>query len=191
MGTSEQVMTTARVILRSPTAADCEGFLTAVRASVSLHHPWVAPPSAPEAFVAYLQRLAREDSDGKLICLRHSGELVGVINLNNIIRGAFHTAFLGYYGFVPFTGQGLMREGLELVLAYAFRELKLHRLEANIQLENRASLSLVQRCGFTKEGFSRRYLQVDGVWRDHERWALLVEDWEVTRGASGRGTGPL
>jgi ribosomal-protein-alanine N-acetyltransferase len=106
---------------------------------------------------------------------------VGVINLNNIIRGAFQNAFLGYYAFVPFAGQGLMREGMELLLEYAFGGLKLHRVEANIQPDNLASISLVKRCGFAKEGFSKRYLQVDGGWRDHERWALLIEDWQATR----------
>jgi [ribosomal protein S5]-alanine N-acetyltransferase len=59
---------------------------------------------------------------------------MGVINLNNIIRGAFQNAFLGYYALGPFAGQGLMREGMELVLEYAFGELKLHRVEATLQL---------------------------------------------------------
>ena len=173
-------MRTKRLQLRLPTSANCESFLTAVRASVSLHQPWVFPPDSPAAFETYLQRLARDDQDGRLICLQSTGELVGVINLNNIIRGAFQNAFLGYYAFVPFAGQGLMGEGLRLMLAYAFRELQLHRVEANIQPGNFASLALVKRCGFVKEGFSRRYLQVNGEWRDHERWALLVEDWETT-----------
>jgi ribosomal-protein-alanine N-acetyltransferase len=159
---------------------DCDPFLAAVQASVALHHPWVAPPHSLDAFATYLQRLAREDYEGRLICLQTTGALVGVINLNNIIHGAFHNAFLGYYAFAPLAGQGLMREGLKLMLAYAFRELQLHRVEANIQPGNLASLALVKKCGFTKEGFSRRYLQVDGEWRDHERWALLAEDWEVT-----------
>lgn len=172
-------MTTKRVFLRSPTVEDCEPFLTAVQASVALHYPWVAPPDSPEAFTVYLQRLAREDCEGRLVCLQQTGALVGVINLNNIVRGAFQSAFLGYYAFVPFAGHGLMREGLELMLAYAFRELALHRVEANIQPGNHASLSLVQRRGFTKEGFSRRYLQVNGEWRDHEHWALLAEEWET------------
>ncbi len=180
-----EAMTPKRVFLRSPTAEDCEPLLAAVQASVTLHDPWVTPPDSPEAFTTYLQRLAREDCDGRLVCWQQTGALVGVINLNNIIRGAFQNAFLGYYAFAPFAGQGLMQEGLELMLTYAFRELQLHRVEANIQPGNHASLALVQRCGFTKEGFSRRYLQINGEWRDHERWALLVEEWE-TRGRASR-----
>jgi ribosomal-protein-alanine N-acetyltransferase len=89
---------------------------------------------------------------------------------------------LGYYAIVPFAGQGLMREGLQLMLQYAFQELQLHRIEANIQPENTASIALVKQCGFSKEGFSKRYLKIGGDWRDHERWALGVEDWEETHG---------
>jgi ribosomal-protein-alanine N-acetyltransferase len=103
--------------------------------------------------------------------------MVGVINLNNLIRGAFHNAFLGYYGFAPHAGQGLMYEGMLLVLRHAFRTLKLHRVEANIQPGNHASIGLVRKCGFVREGFSRRYLKVCGRWKDHERWALLAEDF--------------
>lgn len=176
-----EALMSKRVFLRSPTVEDGESFLAAVHASVTLHHPWVAPPDSPDAFASYLQRLAREDCDGRLICLRPTGALVGVINLNNIIRGAFQNAFLGYYAFVPFAGQGLMQEGLELMLTHAFHEVGLHRVEANIQPGNHASLNLVQRCGFSKEGFSRRYLQVNGDWRDHERWALLAENWNARR----------
>ncbi len=66
-----------------------------------------------------------------------------------------------------------MSEGVRLAIDYAFCTLGLHR----IQPQNRASIHLVERLGFTKEGFSRRYLKINGEWRDHERWALTVEDW--------------
>jgi ribosomal-protein-alanine N-acetyltransferase len=69
-----------------------------------------------------------------------------------------------------------MKEGLRLVLRYAFRELKLHRLEANIQPDNIPSLALVKSCGFRKEGLSPRYLKINGEWRDHERWAILADE---------------
>jgi len=97
--------------------------------------------------------------------------------LNHIIRGRLRSAFLGYYAFVDGARQGLMREAMELVLAHAFKRERLHRLEANIQPGNRASIALVKRCGFVRGGYSRRYLKIGGRWRDHERWALLVEDW--------------
>lgn len=76
-----------------------------------------------------------------------------------------------------------MNEGLKLVLRYAFKKLKLHRLEANVQPANEPSKALIKRCGFRYEGFSPRYLKVGGVWRDHERWAIHADEWE--RGGGG------
>ena len=113
---------------------------------------------------------------GFLVVSHETGEMVGVINLNHIIRGSLRGAFLGYYAFAPNAGQGLMHEGMLLVLKHAFQKLKLHRLEANIQPGNLASIALARSCGFVREGFSRRYLKVCGRWEDHERWAILSED---------------
>jgi [ribosomal protein S5]-alanine N-acetyltransferase len=176
-----------RVRIRPPRAADVSSFLTAVRQSRSLHRGWVAPPGTPLAYRRYLERVATESHRGFLVVDAATDRLVGVININNIIRGAFRSAFLGYYGFADFAGQGLMREAMQLVLRHAFTKLKLHRLEANIQPQNHTSLALVRSCGFVREGYSRRYLKVSGQWCDHERWALLVEDWDrpVSRAARG------
>jgi [ribosomal protein S5]-alanine N-acetyltransferase len=104
-----------------------------------------------------------------------SNEVVGVVNINEIVAGVFQSAYLGYYGMQRHAGQGYMTEALRAAVAYAFDDLGLHRLEANIQPGNVASLSLVRRVGFQKEGFSPRYLRIDGEWRDHERWALLAD----------------
>ena len=71
-----------------------------------------------------------------------------------------------------------MAEALQLAMRHAFRVLKLHRMEANIQPTNRPSIALVKRLGFRLEGYSRRYLKISGRWRDHERWAILREDWK-------------
>jgi len=120
--------------------------------------------------------MASDSHRGFLVVLRQSGDIVGAILLNNIIRGSLQGAFLGYYAFVSHAGKGLMREGMRLVLKHAFQKLKLHRLEANIQPKNHASIELMRSCGFVREGFSRRYLKVNGRWKDHERWAILAED---------------
>jgi ribosomal-protein-alanine N-acetyltransferase len=166
-----------RVTIRSPTWGDCPAFLAAVRRSRAVHYPWVSPPDIPEAFGIYLDRISSDSHRGFLVLQRDAGEIVAVINLSNLVRGAFQSAFLGYYSFSPYIGTGLMYEGMRLVLNHAFRKLKLHRLEANIQPGNHASIALVRKYGFIKEGFSRRYLKIYGRWKDHERWAILSEDF--------------
>ncbi len=143
-----------------------------------LHRRWINPKAATrKTFDDYLKRFASGENYGLLVIHRETKELVGVINLNNIVRGSFQSGALGYYAFEPYAGKGLMSEGLQLVLKHAFGKLRLHRVEANIQPENRASIALVKKCGFVKEGLSPRMLKVCGQWMDHERWALLAEDY--------------
>ena len=97
------------------------------------------------------------------------------------MRGAFNSAFVGYYAFAPFAGGGYMSEAFTLALDFAFRDLKLHRVEANVQPHNRRSLALAERLGFEREGYSRRYVKIAGRWRDHVRFAMLAEDWRLRR----------
>jgi ribosomal-protein-alanine N-acetyltransferase len=165
-----------RVFIRPPTNRDREAFLALVRSSRSRLHPWVDPPGSRPAFAAYLRRARRPTERAFLVCRREDGTIVGVINVSQIFLGAFRSAYLGYYAGAPHMGQGYMSEGLRLVIRNAFSKLGLHRLEANIQPANRASVRLVRRAGFRREGFSPRYLKVLGRWRDHERWAVTVED---------------
>jgi ribosomal-protein-alanine N-acetyltransferase len=168
-----------QVLIRPAQPGDGAAFLAAVRRSRALHACWIAVKAkTPEEFTAYLQRYTSDRHCGHLVIHRGSGDLIGVINLNEIIRGAFPSASLGYYAFMPYAGQGLMHAGLRLVLRHAFGKLKLHRVEANIQPDNRASIALVQKCGFVCEGRGRHLLKVRGRWRDHERWALLVEEFK-------------
>ncbi len=163
------------VSLHPPMRRDEAEFLRAVHRSRRLHKPWGYPPSDPPAYRFYLRRQRSDRYEGFLLRAGESSELVGVVNLNEITRGALQSAYLGFYALVPFQGQGLMRRGLRRVLRYAFSSLKLHRLEANIQPENEPSLRLVRRLGFEREGFSPRYLKIAGRWRDHERWAIRAE----------------
>lgn len=150
-------------------------------ASRRFHRPWVAPPSGPATFLAYLRRARRADYRALLVCRLEDGAIVGVVNLSQIFLGGFRSAYLGYYAAARFAGQGYMTEGLGLVLRHAFRRLRLHRLEANIQPGNGASLALARRAGFRREGFSPRFLKVRGRWRDHERWAITAEDHAARR----------
>ena len=138
-------------------------------------HPWVVPPASRAQFSAYLRRARRRTERAFLVCRREDRAIAGVINVSQIFHGNFCSAYLGYYAGAPFMGKGYMREGLLLVLRHAFDTLGLHRLEANIQPANRASIRLVKRIGFRREGFSPRYLKILGRWRDHERWAITAE----------------
>ena len=151
-------------------------FLAAVKRSRKLHAPWVKPPGTEAAYLSFVRRVRTRSHVGYLIRLRRSGELVGVAGISEIVRGSLRSAYLGYYAFAPHERQGLMTEGLSLVIKQAFGPLRLHRLEANVQPGNRASLRLIRRLGFRREGFSPRYLKIRGRWRDHERWALLADE---------------
>ncbi|HEV8437927.1 MAG TPA: GNAT family protein [Methylomirabilota bacterium] len=176
-----------RVLLRHPVDQDCAEFVRLVRRSRALHRPWVYPPADRPRFMAYVRRARSARHAGFLVCRRddggRGGVIVGVVNLNEIIRGGLQGAFVGYYAFAGQTGQGYMTEGLALALRHAFRTLKLHRVEANIQPRNARSIALAKRCGFRREGVSPRYLKIGGRWRDHERWALRADGWVAGRRA--------
>jgi ribosomal-protein-alanine N-acetyltransferase len=166
----------ARVRLERPTLRAAAEFLAAVRRSRKLHGPWVRPPSTEAAYRAFVRRSRSATHVAYLIRMRSNDELAGVAGISEIVRGSLRSAYLGYYAFAPHERQGLMTEGLLLVIKQAFGTLRLHRLEANVQPGNHASLELVRRLGFRREGFSRRYLKIRGRWRDHERWALLADE---------------
>jgi ribosomal-protein-alanine N-acetyltransferase len=172
----------SRVYLRRPEAFDEREFTSLMRASRAFHRPWASAPTDHERFVAYLNDAERPDFEARLVCRRYDEAILGFFNLSQITRGSMQSAFLGYAAGRQYAGQGYMSEGMQLVLHLAFAELGLHRLEANIQPGNRASIALASGAGFRREGFSPRYLKISGRWRDHERWALLAEDWRRLQG---------
>ncbi|MGF1515467.1 MAG: GNAT family N-acetyltransferase [Elainellaceae cyanobacterium] len=174
-------LSSSRVYIRKPAADDLQKLLSLRQRGKAFHAPWVSLSLSKQKCRDYINRCRNKDFEGLLICQAADNEIVGVVNLSQIFYGAFQNAYLGYYADVEFAGQGLMAEGVGLAIAHAFETLKLHRLEANIQPENAASIGLVKRLGFTQEGFSPRYLKINGEWRDHERWALTVEDWRKRR----------
>jgi [ribosomal protein S5]-alanine N-acetyltransferase len=173
-------MAGARVILRPPVANDRDEFLARVRASGALHHPWVQPPHDDETFAAWLEGARSPGTQRQLVIVRADDAIGGVFGLSQIFYGPFRSAYLSYHAFEPYAGKGYMHDGLRLVLRHAFGPLGLHRLEANIQPGNAASIALVRGAGFRREGFSPRYLKIAGRWRDHERWALLADERRAT-----------
>lgn len=156
--------------LRRPVPEDLAAIRAAYARSETLHHPW---SWAPEDFELYLAQQGRY-----FVCPEGSDEILGTFNISGVIRGFFQSGYLGYEVFSPHQRKGHMREGLALLLNEAFGTLALHRLEANIQPGNEASIRLVAGAGFVREGYSRRFLRVGGQdWKDHERWAILNDDW--------------
>jgi ribosomal-protein-alanine N-acetyltransferase len=164
-----------RVHIRPIRPEDEAEFLRRVRASRDLHRPWSYPPATPQAFHELVGD-GRANDARLLVCRNGDDAIVGCFGLTQIVYGSFRNAYLGYYALEPFAGQGFMREGLELVLSYAFGDLRLHRLQASIQPENRRSIALVRGAGFRREGLARRYLKIGGRWRDHEHWAITAEE---------------
>ncbi len=178
-------ITGVNVYLRPPQLSDAAAFQAAVRASAALHRGWTSAPRTPARFAGFVRRYSARGKQpthaGFLVIRRSDDALVGVYNFSEIVRGAFQSAFLGYFAFTPMAGTGLMAEGLAAALDIAFRRLKLHRVEVNIQPNNARSLALATRLGFTREGYSRRYVKIGGRWRDHVRFAMLAEDWRALR----------
>jgi ribosomal-protein-alanine N-acetyltransferase len=166
-----------RVYVHTPGSRDRDEFLALGRRSRTLHRGWVQPPRNAAGYAAYLARIADPRHVGFLLRRREDDALLGVVNVNEIVRGVFQSGYLGYWIGGPHAANGYMTEGLALVLRHAFGPLRLHRVEANIQPDNAASIALVRRLGFRHEGLSRRYLKISGRWRDHERFALLAEGW--------------
>src|SRR3954454_22045116 len=174
----------ARVSLRVLARADRDAFLALARESRELHRPWTYPPERPEQFEELYARSRRDDFVCLLAILADGGDLAGVFTISQIFRGAFQSAYLGYYAHQRHAGRGHMREALDLVLDHAFGPLSLHRIEANIQPGNQPSIALARGAGFRLEGFSPRYLLIGGQWRDHERYALTAEDWAAQKSPS-------
>jgi ribosomal-protein-alanine N-acetyltransferase len=174
----------SRVFLRPPDRADRDEFVSVMRASRSFHRPWATAPTDDDRFSAYLVDARRPDFEAMLVCRLEDLSIVGFFNLSQIARGSLQSAYLGYAVGKPFARHGYMSEGIRLVLRHAFLGLRLHRVEANIQPGNKASIALARGAGFRHEGFSPRYLKIGGRWRDHERWAILAEEWRT--GPEGR-----
>ena len=166
----------ARVHLRVLARADRDEFLALARDSRELHRPWTYPPERADQFDDLFARSRRDDFVCLLACVNGSNEIAGVFTVSQIVRGAFQSAYLGYYAHARHSRQGLMREAMEQVLDHSFGPLALHRLEANIQPGNQPSIALARGAGFRLEGFSPRYLLIGGQWRDHERYAITIDE---------------
>lgn len=176
------LQTGARTYLRHPVASDSREYLELRRASQELHRPWEplppagVDPFAPSAFDDYFAGALVPWCERLLLVRTEDERILGGINFNEIVRGVFESAYAGYWIGAEFANQGYMSEGLLLAIRHGFETLGLHRIEANVRPENLPSIALVKRVGFKLEGYSPRYLKIDGDWRDHERWTILSDE---------------
>ncbi len=169
-------MTLPAVRLDEVSQDDAAGLIRCNLASRAHHSPWASPFTDRRGFQAWFDCITKGTLVARIAREADTGEVVGVMTLSGILRGPFQNGFLGYYGMAGCGGRGLMTAGVAAMCRLAFGAFGLHRLEANIQPANAASIRLARRVGFRLEGFSPRYLQVDGVWQDHERYALLADE---------------
>ncbi|KPV52143.1 hypothetical protein SE17_17220 [Kouleothrix aurantiaca] len=142
-------------------------------------------PLTPEDFYTVATQRARLRADAELLrqglglrlyILRkgaEQGPIMADLAFNNIVRGAFQSCHLGYKADAAAINQGVMTEALGAAIAYAFDELKLHRIEANVMPRNARSRRVVSKLGFAEEGLARQYLKINGVWEDHIHYVLL------------------
>jgi ribosomal-protein-alanine N-acetyltransferase len=150
---------------------------------------WLRPwePSAPQpwrerhsvsAYRAMRRAVARRARLGTSLpfAIRVEGRLAGQVTVDNIVRGALRSGYLGYWIDREAAGRGMASLAVALVCDHVFSEVGLHRVQADIRPENVPSQRLVERLGFRQEGVLRRYLDIDGDWRDHLAYALLAED---------------
>lgn len=167
----------AWINLRPPGPADAREYGLLMKKSAPVYRGWMPPFKGKAQFDEYLQRCRGDDFFGFLICRNEDGIILGNINLFHIVLRALCSGCVGYWVGAPYNRQGYATESLQLMLHFAFKTQKLHRVEARIQPRNVPSIALVRCAGFVREGLSRRYLKIAGRWRDHGRWAILAEEW--------------
>ena len=142
--------------------------------------------SAYRRRLRHYQREARDDLGyAFLIFSSDEDRLIGGLTLSGIRRGVTQAAMLGYWLGLPYVGRGRMTEAIRAVAPHAFDALRLHRIEAAAQPDNLASVRVLERLGFTREGLARRYLKINGTWQDHLLFALLAEDWSSGEARNG------
>lgn len=167
-----------RVQISKLSDADEQRFIEMSHKSKTIHMPWVFPAMDSASFHELLDRNKQANFETIVVRPIYEQDIIGIFNLSQIFYHNFQNTILGCYANVAYHGEGYMHEGLLLSVAYAFFQLKLHRIEANIICENELSIRYFKGFGFRYEGMSKNYLYVNGAWRDHEKFALTREDWE-------------
>lgn len=174
----------AGLYLRVPIASDYEAWADVRSKSRTFLAPW--EPTWPDddlsrfSFRRRVKRYAQEVKDDQSYALflfrRSDDALMGGITLSNVRRGVAQACSLGYWMGAAFAGQGHMSTAVRSVIPFVFDTLRLHRLEAACMPHNAASIRVLEKAGFTREGFARKYLCIAGTWQDHVLYAMLAAD---------------
>jgi len=171
------------VFLRPPEMRDYEAWSELRAASRAFLVPWEPTwPGDDLTRAGFRRRLRRShqeianDEAYPFLIFRDNGVLVGGLTLGQIRRSVVQSGTLGYWIGAPHARQGLMTAAVRAIIGYGFTTLRLHRIEASCLPNNRASIRLLERTGFTKEGYARAYLRINGAWQDHLLFALLDTD---------------
>lgn len=168
------MITRHKISIRELNNNDRHDFINAILKSYHIYDSWVSPPKNCTEFEIMINKFNNNDNYCFVIYNTIEPNIIlGIINLTQIIRGVFQNSFLSYYATNYGVSSGVMSKGLQLVLKHAFTTLNLHRIEANIQPENKKSITFVERNGFVKEGYSKNYLYINNKWRDHVRYAII------------------
>jgi [ribosomal protein S5]-alanine N-acetyltransferase len=180
-----------RILLRPLVASDFPAWREVRRRNVDWLTKWEAArvPGAPDvvedkgAFEARCAARQRERmlGTGFGFGIFVNGDFAGEINLNSLQRGPFQNAYVGYWIDEKQAGNSYMSEAVCVVLRYAFDELHLHRVQIAIIPRNRNSRRVVEKLELREEGVAQRYLEINGVWEDHCRYAMTVEEWVERR----------
>jgi ribosomal-protein-alanine N-acetyltransferase len=186
-GGREPVLQGNGIMLRYPQMSDYAQWSALrgeSRAFLSAWEPvWAADELTRTAFRRRLRRYQREIRNDLaypfLVFRKEDNALMGGCTLTNVRRGVTQSAAIGYWIGVPYARQGYMYAAIRLMLPFVFEMLGLHRLEAACIPENEASRNLLMKVGFREEGRARRYLQINGEWRDHILFALLEDEAPV------------
>ena len=181
---STPVLGDSRVVLRYPTMADHTAWAVLraeSRAFLSPWEPvWASDDLTRTAFRRRLRRYQREIREGTgypfLVFAAPEMVLVGGLTLSHVVRGVTQSCSLGYWIGERYARRGLMSAAVRAVLPFAFDTLRLHRVEAACLPHNAPSIRLLEKTGFTREGYARRYLCIDGRWQDHLLYAIVSDD---------------
>lgn len=180
-----------RITLRALTVADFPQWRDVRQRNHAWLTPWEPrrPPGSPDvvasrsAFASRCQARDRERQLGTGYCygLFVGGDLAGEVNINGVQRGPFQSAYVGYWVDEAQAGRGYVPEALVVLFRHVFESLRLHRLQIAVIPGNAASSRVVEKLGLRSEGVAERYLEINGTWEDHVRYAITVEEWSERR----------